>query len=85
MGENIRKIEVYENGVKRTYDVLFTVEDDDSNREMVFYTDLDSDMDIFVGEYDEKNKTLKYIVDPTEREKLSNIFDTVTGSIVESN
>lgn len=73
----IKKLKIDENGILREYDVLFTIKDEDSNKEYIIYTDIDSDTDIYAALYDSKTNRLDYIEDEKDRKMIEDIMKIV--------
>ena len=73
----IKKLKIDENGILREYDVLFTIKDEDSNKEYIIYTDVDSDTDIYAALYDSKTNRLDYIEDEKDRKMIEDIMKIV--------
>jgi len=78
---NIKKLEIDENGIKREYDVLFSIKNETNNKDFIIYTDLDSDIDIYAALYNEKEGKLEYIKDSNDRKMLEEMIEIIKNNI----
>ncbi len=77
----LKKINIMEGSELKEYDVLFTVKDEQNNKEYILYTDMNSDIDIYAAIYNEKERKIDYIKDKDEQEKIKKIFKDVIEKI----
>lgn len=77
----MKKIEIMENVKLRQYDILFTIKDEKNKKEYVIYTDINSDIDIYVGTYSKETKQIDCIEDIREQNKIMKIFEIVKEEI----
>ncbi len=76
----MEKLTIIEEGKPVEYDVLFTLKDEQKQKEFVIYTDLnDPNMDIFAALYDRASKKIDYIEDQNEQKMIAEIVNRIKG------
>ena len=72
----MKKIMIDELGTKREYDVVVTFVNDETNKKIVVYTDVnDPEMDMYAVYYDEKNNRIEYIDNSEDQKQVKEMIE----------
>ena len=86
MKEN-KFVMIDENGVEKEYDILFTFESEETNKNYVVYTDnsidKDGNVEVYASTYDpnDKNSKLESIKTDKEWKVIETILDTIQEEV----
>ena len=74
----MEKIKIIEGKQEIEYDLLFTLTDEQKNKQFIVYTDLnDPNLDIYAAEYNEEKKEINYIEDKNVQKMVAQIVETI--------
>ena len=73
----LKKIKIKENNQLVEYDVLFTIKDEEKNKEFIIYTDVNRDVDIYAALYNKKENKIEYIDDPEDQKMIEEVIKNI--------
>ena len=83
--ENNKFVMIDENGQEREYDVLFTFESEETNKNYIVYTDNTKDetgnVEVYASIYDPENPNSR--LEPIETEKEWKVIETILETLQE--
>jgi uncharacterized protein YrzB (UPF0473 family) len=73
----LKKIKIKENNQLVEYDVLFTIKDEEKNKEFIIYTDVNRDVDIYAALYNKKENKIEYIDDSEDQKMIEEVIKNI--------